>query len=97
MNNLMKAAAAALLVAGSTLVMAQAQAPNPTGDPRPLTPGGADNPSMKDQKSAPTNPTPPAASPNSGVGSRPIGPAGSETPVPGATKDTKDINKKSPN
>jgi hypothetical protein len=77
--------------------MAQAQAPNPTGDPRPLTPGGADNPSMKDQKSAPTNPTPPAASPNSGVGSRPIGPAGNETPVPGATKDTKDINKKSPN
>ena len=102
MNKLTKAAAAALIVVGSTLVLAQAPAPNPaeatnpTGDPRPLTPGGADNPSMKDQKSAPTNPTP-QASPKEGTGSRPMGPPGNETPAPGATKDTKDVNKKSPN
>ena len=102
MSKLTKAAAAALIVVGSTLVLAQApapnpaEAPNPTGDPRPLTPGGADNPSMKDQKSAPTNPTP-QASPNEGTGSRPMGPPGNETPAPGATKDTKDVNKKSPN
>ena len=102
MSKLTKATAAALIVVGSTLVLAQApapnpaEAPNPTGDPRPLTPGGADNPSMKDQKSAPTNPTP-QASPKKGTGSRPMGPPGNETPAPGATKDTKDVNKKSPN
>ena len=102
MSKLTKAAAAALILVGSTLVLAQAPAPNPaeksnpTGDPRPLTPGGADNPSVNDQKSAPTNPTP-QASPNTGIGSRPMGPPGNETPAAGATKDTKDVNKKSPN
>jgi hypothetical protein len=101
MSALTKVSAAALIVIGSTVLIAQAPAPNPaeksnpTGDPRPLTPGGADNPSMKDQKSAPTNP--PKASPNEGTGSRPMGPPGNETTAPGATKDTKDVNKKSPN
>ena len=96
MSRLARATAAAMIVAGSTFLLAQAQ--NPTGDPRPLTPGGADNPSVKDQKSAPTNP--PKASPNAqentGTGSRPIGPPGNETPAPGATKDTKGVDKKSP-
>ena len=101
MSKLTKAAAAALIAIGSTVLLAQAPAPNPaeksnpTGDPRPLTPGGSDNPSMQDQKSAPTNS--PKASPNEGIGSRPMGPPGNETPAPGATKDTKDVNKKSPN
>jgi hypothetical protein len=102
MSTLTRISAAALIAIGSTVLLAQAPAPNPaeksnpTGDPRPLTPGSADNPSMKDQKSAPTNP--PKAAPNTeGTGSRPIGPPGNETPAPGATKDTKDVNKKSPN
>jgi hypothetical protein len=95
MKLLQATALAALLATGSTLVMAQAQ--NPTGDPRPLPPGsGGDSQSVPDQKSAPTNPAraaPPAAT---GSDSRPMGPPGNETPVPGATKDTKD-QKKSPN
>jgi hypothetical protein len=93
MSRLARAATAAMFVAGSTLLLAQAQ--NPTGDPRPLTPGGADNPSVNDPKAAPTNP--PKAAPNTeGTGSRPIGPPGNETPAPGATKDTKGVDKKSP-
>ena len=85
--------AAALIAAGSTLVMAQAQNQNPTGDPRPLSPGGVDNPSVNDQKSEPTNP--PKMAPNTGTGSRPLMP-GNENPAPGATKDTKK-QEKSPN
>ena len=80
MSRLARASAAAMILAGSIFLLAQAQ--NPTGDPRPLTPGGADNPSIKDQKSAPTNP--PKAAPNTeGTGSRPIGPPGNETPGAG--------------
>ena len=80
MSRLARASAAALILAGSTFLLAQAQ--NPTGDPRPLTPGGVGNPSIKDQKSAPTNP--PKAAPNTeGTGSRPIGPPGNETPGAG--------------
>jgi len=91
MSRLARASAAAMILAGSIFLLAQAQ--NPTGDPRPLTPGGADNPSIKDQ--TPTNP--PKAAPNTeGTGSRPIGPPGNETPAPGATKDTKGVDKKSP-
>jgi hypothetical protein len=93
MSRLARASAAAMILAGSTFLLAQAQ--NPTGDPRPLTPGGVGNPSIKDQKSAPTNP--PKAAPNTeGTGSRPMGPPGNETPAPGATKDTKGVDKKSP-
>jgi hypothetical protein len=92
MKLLQATALAALLATGSTLVMAQAQ--NPTGDPRPPT--GGDSQSVPDQKSAPTNPTPAAPPAATGSDSRPMGPPGNETPVPGATKDTQD-RKKSPN
>jgi hypothetical protein len=96
MSRLARATAAAMIVAGSTFLLAQAQ--NPTGDPRPLTPGGADNPSVRDPKAAPTNPpkAAPNTQPNTGAGSRPIGPPGNESPAPGATKDTKGVDKKSP-
>lgn len=93
MSRLARATAAAMILAGSTFLLAQAQ--NPTGDPRPLTPGGVDNPSVSDPKAAPTNP--PRAAPNTeGSGTRPIGPPGNETPAPGATKDTTGVDKKSP-
>jgi hypothetical protein len=93
MSRLARATAAAMVVAGSSFLLAQAQ--NPTGDPHPLTPGGADSPSIKDQKLAPTN-SPKAAPNTEGTGTRPIGPPGNETPTPGATKDTKGVDKKSP-
>ena len=96
MNKVLKSVGmAALLAAGSTLVMAQAQNQNPTGDKRPLSPGGVDNPSVNDQKAEPTNPTKMAPPANTGTGSRPLTP-GKENAAPAETKDTKG-QKKSPN
>jgi hypothetical protein len=98
MSKILKmAAAAALFAASTTVAMAQVQNPsgaqNPTGDPRPVTPGGADNPTLKKDE-PPTNPTPPSASPPSeGVTSRPIGPPTDTNTAPGTTN----IEKKSPN
>jgi hypothetical protein len=92
-------AAAALFAASATVAMAQVQNPsgaqNPTGDPRPLTPGGEGNPSVK-KNEAPTNPTPPAASSgaDSGVTSRPIGPPSDTNTKPGTPQN---VEKKSPN
>ena len=94
MSKMLKAAAAAvLIVSGTSMVLAQGQTTNPTGDPRPLSPGASEpqQPNMK--KEAPTNPTP-QTSPG-GVGSRPIGPptgADQTTTTPSGTQQ-----KKSPN
>jgi hypothetical protein len=100
MRKILKLTAAAALFAASTAVaMAQVQNPsgaqNPTGDPRPLTPGGADNPAVQ-KNEPPTNPTPPNAGPPSdtGVTSRPIGPPSDTNTKPGTPSN---VEKKSPN
>jgi hypothetical protein len=100
MSKILKMASAAALFAASTAIaVAQVQNPsgaqNPTGDPRPLTPGGEGNPSVKKDE-APTNPTPQTANPPSdtgtGIGSRPLGPPTDTNTAPG-----KNVEKKSPN
>ena len=102
MSKLLKtAAAAALFAASTTIAMAQVQNPsgaqNPTGDPRPLTPGGEGNPSVKKDE-PPTNPTPPSAggtgTGDTGSGSRPIGPPSDTNTKPGTPPN---VDKKSPN
>ena len=91
---------AAMIAGGATLAVAQVgQGQNPTGDPRPMTPGGSDNPQLKGPVGQPSNPTPqpPANSSQPSSASRPIGPpAGVNESQPGNTKDKVD-QKKSPN
>jgi hypothetical protein len=73
MSRIVKAGAAAtLLLSGATYVMAQAQ--NPNAEPRPFPPDGT-NTQPYDKNKEPTNP------PDAGVGSRPMGPPASETPM----------------
>lgn len=97
MSKLLKTtAAAALFVASATVALAQVQNPsgaqNPTGDPRPVTPGGADSPTLK-KGETPTNPTPPSAG-TTGVTSQPIGPPSDTNTKPGTPPN---VEKKSPN
>ena len=84
------AAAAALLLSGATVVLAQAQ--NPNADKRAMPPDGTSN-QPYDKKAEPTNP--PA---DTGVGSRPMGPPVSSGPVESkpetpADKNTTDLKK----
>ena len=89
-------AAATLFAASATVALAQVQNPsgaqNPTGDPRPVTPGGADSPTLKKDET-PTNPTPPSAG-TTGVTSQPIGPPSDTNTKPGTPAN---VEKKSPN
>ena len=94
-------AAAALFAASTAIAMAQVQNPsgaqNPTGDPRPLTPGGSDTPTVK-KSEPPTNPTPPSAggtgTGDTGTGSRPLSPPSDTNTKPGSPAN---VEKKSPN
>ena len=86
------AAAAALLLSGATIVLAQAQ--NPDADKRAMPQDGTSN-QPYDKKAEPTNP--PAGT---GVGSRPMGPPASgpvgsspETPADKNTTDLKKLDK----
>ncbi len=96
MSKLLKATAAAALVAcGATFAFAQTT-PSDTSKQTPP-------PKNATQPGAPEGPTaqPPAAttippSTPQGSGSAAMGPPGTEPPAPGATKDAKD-QKKSPN
>jgi hypothetical protein len=95
MSKILKAAAAAALIAsGATVVLAQG-AQNPTGDQRPIAPGASEPTQPNDKKEQPTNATPSAPQATPGVGSRPIGPpagAGETTTKPPGVDQ-----KKSPN